>query len=105
MAKKWSDVRAEAVQDGLLEDRKVAEHEERMLAEARAYKLAAIRSAYGVKQEELAARLHVSQSRVSRTERGQLDQSQLSTLRAYVEALGGELEVSARFGDERITLG
>jgi hypothetical protein len=28
----------------------------------------------------------------------------LSTLRAYVEALGGELEVMARFGDKRIKL-
>ena len=44
------------------------------------------------------------QSRVSRIERGAIDHTQLETLRAYLEALGGELEVSARFGDERILI-
>lgn len=105
MTKKWSDVRKQAVREGHLNEERIDEHKNRMLAEVRAHKLAEIRNTYGLKQEEMAERLQVSQSRVSRIERGQLDQSQISTLRAYVRALGGELEVSARFGDERITLG
>lgn len=105
MSKEWSEVRQGAVRSGRLDERTIEAHKQRMLAEVRAHKLAEIRNDRGLKQEEIAERLQVSQSRVSRIERGQLDQSQISTLRAYVRALGGELEVSARFGDERITIG
>ena len=105
MAKRWKDIRGKGVDDGHLNEERVAEHKHRFLAEARAQRLAELRTAYGLNQEAIAERLHISQSRVSRIERGQLDQSQIATLRAYVRALGGELEVAARFGDERITLG
>lgn len=105
MSRKWGDVRQAAVREGYLDESRVGEHKGRMLAAVRAHKLAEVRTSHGLNQEEMAERLHISQSRVSRIERGQLDQSQISTLRAYVEALGGELEVSARFGDDRITLG
>ena len=105
MTKKWSDLRSQAIREGRLDERRVNEFKNRILAEVRAHKLAELRNTYGLKQEDMAERLQVSQSRVSRIERGQLDQAQISTLRAYVRALGGELEVSARFGDERITLG
>lgn len=105
MAKRWSDVRNQAVREGRLDEQSINEHKRRMITEVRAHKLTEIRNNHGLKQEELAERLNVSQSRISRIERGQLDQSQISTLRAYVRALGGELELSARFGDERLTLG
>lgn len=105
MAKRWKDIRSKAVGEGRLNEEGVADRKTRLLAEVRAHRLAELRSAYGLNQEAIAERLHVSQSRVSRIERGQLDQSQIATLRAYVHALGGELEVAARFGDERITLG
>lgn len=105
MAKRWKDIRGKAVEDGHLTETRVADHKDRLLAEARANRLAELRNDYGLNQEAIAERLHISQSRVSRIERGQLDQSQLATPRAYVRALGGELEVAARFGDERITLG
>jgi Lsr2 len=36
--------------------------------------------------------LGVSQSRISRIERGELDRAEIATLRSYVEALGGEVE-------------
>ncbi len=51
---------------------------------------------------EIAAVIERSQSQVSETERRQ--DVRLSTLRSYVEALGGELEVIANFGDKRIKL-
>lgn len=105
MAKRWKDIRRKAVDDGRLDNTRVTEYKDRFLAEARAHRLAELRNAYGLNQEAIAERLHISQSRVSRIERGQLDQSQIATLRAYVRALGGELEIAARFGDERITLG
>jgi predicted XRE-type DNA-binding protein len=47
----------------------------------------------------------VSQARVSAIERGKLDRAELSTLAAYVTALGGKLEIVADFGDEKMILG
>lgn len=105
MAKTWKDVRAKAVAGGRLDEARIAAHRDRALAEVRAHKLAEIRSAYGLNQTALAERLGISQSRVSRIERGDLAHAQLATLRAYVEALGGELEITAQFGDERVAIG
>lgn len=61
-----------------------------------------LRRERGVSQEQLAEALGVSQVRVSRL--GRQSDAQLSTLRAYIEALGGELELTAVFGDERLEL-
>jgi predicted transcriptional regulator len=105
MAKSWSDVRRRAASEGRLDEARVAGEKKRLLSEMRAHRLAELRKAYGLNQEEMAERLRISQSRVSRIERGQLEQSQVATLKAYIESLGGELELSARFGSERITLG
>jgi len=55
-------------------------------------------------QEDVTAQMHVSQSRVSRIERGPLDHVEVATLRSYVEALGGRVEIIADFGDERIVV-
>ena len=46
----------------------------------------------------------VTQPRVSAIERGELDTVTLSTLRAYVHALGGKLRVVADFGDQEYRL-
>ncbi len=102
--KRWSDVRAKAVREGRLDERKVQEHKARMIGDVRAHKLAELRNEYGLLQEEMAQRLNISQSRVSRIERGEVDQSQVSTLRAYAHALGGELEIVVRLGDKRIPI-
>ena len=67
-------------------------------------KIRQLRKEKGWSQADLADRLGVSQSRVSRIERGDMERAELATLRSYVRALGGELEISARFGDERVTL-
>lgn len=53
-------------------------------------------------QEELAAVLGVSQENVSRIER--TAEPQIDTLRRFVEALGGELSVQARFDGETFDL-
>lgn len=90
---------------GKLDEEKIAEHRRQMQAEVRAHRLAEIRETYGLNQTDVAERLGVSQSRVSRIERGDMDHTELATIRAYVGALGGELELVARFGDERITVG
>lgn len=105
MNKNWKDVRAKAVSGGHLNEERISEHKKNALARVRAHRLAEIRDAYGLNQHAVAERLGISQSRVSRIERGELDQAQISTLRAFIHALGGELEVAAKFGDERITIG
>lgn len=56
----------------------------------------------GVTQVELAERLGKSQGNVSELERR--DDVYLSSLREYVEALGGRLEVAAVFDEERTAL-
>ena len=64
--------------------------------------LRGLRELLGKTQQELATLIERSQGQVSETERRQ--DVRLSTLRSYVAALGGELEVIANFGDKRIRL-
>ncbi|HEY8283110.1 MAG TPA: helix-turn-helix transcriptional regulator [Chloroflexota bacterium] len=55
-----------------------------------------------VTQHELAEALGVAQSNISRIEHQ--DDPQVSTVRRFVEALGGELVLQARIGGETIDL-
>lgn len=68
------------------------------------YQLRELREALNLTQVELAARLDVSQNRVSRLEHGDLERTQIDTLRRYVEALGATLRIEVQLGDERIRL-
>jgi predicted transcriptional regulator len=107
MARDWKEVRAQALATGKLDEQRIAELGAKLRAEVRAHRLAEIRQAYGMDQSTLAIRLGVSQSRISRLERGELDRSEIATVRSYVEALvlGGQIEVIARFGDEHFAVG
>ena len=96
----WTDVRAKRPVDEAV----VAEHVTRMEAEERAYRLREIREEQGVTQKELAERMHLTQPTISALEAGDLDRSGLATLRAYVEALGGTVEVTANFGSRKLVL-
>ncbi|MGI8688734.1 MAG: helix-turn-helix domain-containing protein [Thermomicrobiales bacterium] len=55
-----------------------------------------------VTQQELATAIGVSQVNISRIERE--DEPQLSTMRRFIEALGGELIVQARIDGETFDL-
>jgi len=77
-------------------------HRVETLAEIVAYNLTELRKIREVTQSELAEALGVRQPSVSRVEH--TDDLQLSTLRGYVEALGGRVEVTAVFGDERFPI-
>lgn len=67
------------------------------------YQLDELRRTRNFTQEELAAALGIRQPNVSRLENA--EDPKLSTLRSYVEALGGRLEVSAVFdNDERFPI-
>ncbi|MDA0565251.1 helix-turn-helix domain-containing protein [Streptomonospora sp. S1-112] len=104
MTRDWADVRAELEASGAIDTERVQALEAEMRAEVRAYRLAEIRRAHGIGQDALAKQLGISQSRVSRIERGDLDRSEIATVRGYIEALGGEIHIVARFGDESITV-
>src|SRR5665213_2354218 len=73
---------------------------ERQRAIEDALALAGLRQSRHVTQVQLAEDLGITQGNVSRLE-GRSD-IYLSTLRSYVEALGGHLEIAAVFGDERV---
>ena len=61
-----------------------------------------LRRARQFTQDRLATAMHTSQSEVSKLE--QRNDTYVSTLRSYVEALGGQLDVVARFPDRRVRL-
>jgi predicted XRE-type DNA-binding protein len=104
MARNWRDVRAEALKTRRISEDGIAEARHRHDEQVRAYRLRQVRQARMARQEDVAAAMKVSQSRVSRIENGDIDRAELATLRAYVQALGGELRVTADFGDEKLTL-
>jgi DNA-binding XRE family transcriptional regulator len=70
--------------------------------EAEAHTLEQLRVALGVSQEELARLLDVQQPAISKLERR--DDMRVSTLREVIEALGGELKLSAKFRDRTVEL-
>lgn len=94
--KKWSDIKA----------RVPAEVLERAAAKTRDFsagiRLDELRRLVGVTQEELASRLGTNQPSVSKLERR--DDVYVSSLRQVVAALGGTLEISARFAGFTIPL-
>jgi DNA-binding XRE family transcriptional regulator len=79
---------------------RVAAHRQ---AIADALALGEIRARRELTQADIARVLETSQANVSRVERQ--DDLYLSTLRHYVEALGGTLKVSAVFDDEEVEIG
>jgi DNA-binding XRE family transcriptional regulator len=101
MARKWREVRAEVHLD---EDR-IAAHQGRMLAEVRAARLAEVRQRHKMSQTQLAERMGVSQARVSAIEKGELPATEIGTIGKYIAALGGQLQIVADFGDEKLVLG
>jgi predicted transcriptional regulator len=82
----------------------VDEHERRMLAEVRAYRLRELREQAEMTQVQLAIALDVSQNRISRIEHGDIERTQVDTLRRYVEAFGGKLHIEVILDDSSFTI-
>lgn len=78
---------------------------EEMEGRIRAYRLAEIREEQALTQTDVAKAMGTTQSNVSRFERGELGRSELATIAAYVEALGGTLRLVADFGDRQLRVG
>ena len=95
--KRWRDIRDKGKSPERLA--RIAREVEQDLLEM---DLRAMRELLGKSQAELAKAVEMSQSEVSRLERR--EDYRVSTLRRVVEALGGELEIIANFGDKRVRL-
>ena len=104
MPKDSTAVRVDGVRAGLIDEAAVALLGERFSNEGRAHKLAEERRTQHLTQVEVADAMKVTQSRVGRLEKGELDATELGTLRKYVEALVGHLCLVADFGDEHVTV-
>src|SRR5512144_807012 len=83
------------------EDRRAIEKraEELIVEEAT---LRQLREARERSQEEVAKKLHINQAAVSKLERRA--DMYLSTLRSYIEAMGGRLEIIARFPNQAVRI-
>lgn len=69
-----------------------------------AYNLKQIRKSRDITQGELSKDMGVSQKRVSDIENGRLDLLKVDTLRRYVAALGGTLEIRANLPSGTVQL-
>lgn len=96
MAKKWSDLKAKLPPEVI---ERAARKTEAMLA---AIELDELRRQRSLTQEQLAERLGIRQSNVSKLERRA--DIHVSTLRDVIEAMGGELRLTARFPDGEFEL-
>lgn len=94
---KWSEIKRKTFTATKLREMERAVDEEIL-----EMNLAALRRKLGLTQAELAEAVDVSQGELSRVER-RADHL-VSTIRGYVQGLGGELEVTAVVGDQRVRL-
>jgi hypothetical protein len=95
--KRWRDVLAER-----RTPEQIAALDARVAAAVTEMDLRELRLAAGMTQEEMSAALKSAQSEISRLEKR--DDYRVSTLRGYVRALGGRLEIIAKFGNRRVRL-
>lgn len=103
--KSWRELRADAIRRYPGMEEALVRERERTLREIADYEatMVELRRARQLTQVALAETLGTSQGEVSRIER-QAD-LYLSTLSRYIEAMGGELELVARFDDgERVAV-
>jgi DNA-binding XRE family transcriptional regulator len=82
----------------------IERHRQKAIAEIVEYTLAQLRKHQHVTQTELAEALGITQASVSRVEHADPADAQLATLRNYIEALGGALEITAVIDGERFRL-
>ncbi|MEY2827722.1 MAG: hypothetical protein RLZZ575_632 [Actinomycetota bacterium] len=87
-----------------IDEKKMKKHAKKMIAISRGFSLAEIRKSMKLTQVQVAKKIGVDQSNVSRIESGKFSSTEIGTLQAYVEALGGELEIYAKINKKIIKL-
>ncbi len=95
---RWADIRARGRAKLTLDEIKA--NDEWVQRELLEMSLKELREMSGLTQIEAASAARMAQSDLSKLERR--EDFKLSTLRRYIEALGGELDVVARFGDRMV---
>lgn len=95
---KWDDIKNK----GLTAER-IAQRETSAAAKLLEMDLRGLRELAGRTQVEVAVEAEVVQSAIARLEKGDGD-PKITTIRRYVEALGGTLEVVAVLGNHRVAL-
>ena len=96
----WTNIRAEHVARAGGEDA-VAAGKREMLAEVIGHRLAEVRRARALTQQQVADRMGVTKGRISQIERGKI--SGHDVLARYATALGGQLHQAIYFDDGDIT--
>lgn len=99
MAKAWKEIRKA---HSKLSAEQAAEIDRAVTRDSLELSLKDLRAECGFTQTEMAQALEMAQGAFSRLERR--EDHLVSTLRKVVRALGGELEVSATFGDKRVKI-
>jgi transcriptional regulator with XRE-family HTH domain len=94
MAQKWSDIRRKHLPE--------VEERIRRKVVAKGMMLTQLREARQLTQVNLAEALHINQGAVSMMEKR--TDMYVSTLRNYIEAMGGELKITAEFPDGSIQI-
>jgi len=96
----WTDIRAEHVERAGGEAAVEAGKRE-LLAEVLGHRLAEVRRARGMTQQQVAEKMGVTKGRVSQIEQGKI--SRQDVLARYAAALGGRLHQAIYFDDGDIT--
>lgn len=82
-----------------LDEKRVRRGVRKLMALVEGVKLAELRETKKLTQTQMAKKLKIDQSNVSRIERGSFDRVEIRSLRKYVEALGGELEINVKIDE------
>lgn len=93
---RWQDIRGEFVERAGGEE-VVAAGKARLLAEVTGHRLAEIRRARGLTQQQVAERMGVTKGRVSQIEQGKVAGQEV--VARYAQALGGRLHQAIYFED------
>lgn len=97
---RWEDVRSAQVERAGGEDA-VAAGKQELLAEVLGHRLAEVRRARGLSQQQVADRMGVTKGRVSQIEQGKISGQEV--LGRYAMALGGRLHQAIYFDDGDIS--
>jgi len=96
MARKYADLRSKMSPEAR------ARVDARVLSTLQQLPLLELRRARSISQQKLAVVLNTSQGEISKIEHR--TDMYLSTLREYIEGIGGELEIIARFKDGAVRI-
>lgn len=103
MAKKYSTI-SDVKKKRSLDEAIVMKLKQEMIDQTKLNSLADLRWVANLTQKDLAERLGVDQSRISRLESGDLTRAEVGSLAAYAAAMGGTLEITFHVGKHSISM-